>query len=247
MDNYLLTPQLIDKKAHLQRYARAVMADKLRAEGFVSYKNEDLSWYKIVNGDMLLSVYIHTNVPIVPLIPVIGYGMHALFVAPPIPQKVTVRGWSSNEIMTQVHPSGHRRIFDKQTMVQCVDTEECGAEELDDRIFPIFSRASSMQDAFNFYKSRHFYPSGYAMSNVFIDMAIWLDDKEIYPACLRKIEGLRNFPASYFKFKRDFDYENIDLWYAAIAEGRREEYLEILKERKEQVLLKLEKKLNIRP
>ena len=37
---------------HTQRFMREVMAERLREEGFVSYKGEDIHWYRLVNNDI---------------------------------------------------------------------------------------------------------------------------------------------------------------------------------------------------
>ena len=50
-----------DKKEMIQRCARGIYAEKLRNAGFVSYKGEDLSWYKVVGKDVIHSVYIFSS------------------------------------------------------------------------------------------------------------------------------------------------------------------------------------------
>lgn len=71
---------------HTQRYVREVMADRLRAEGFVSYKGEDIHWYKRINDDVVHAVYFVTRHSSLNAMLEIKYGCHPLFI-PPIFQK----------------------------------------------------------------------------------------------------------------------------------------------------------------
>ena len=48
----------VAKKAHLQKWSRTYFADHLRELGFVSWRGEDLSWYKLVGGEVLLTIYL---------------------------------------------------------------------------------------------------------------------------------------------------------------------------------------------
>ena len=46
---------------HTQRFMREVMADRLREEGFVSYKGEDIHWYRLVNNEVVQAIYFVTR------------------------------------------------------------------------------------------------------------------------------------------------------------------------------------------
>ena len=43
--------------------AKMIYEDKLISAGFVSYNNEGLSWYKVLNGCILQSVYLYSLFP----------------------------------------------------------------------------------------------------------------------------------------------------------------------------------------
>lgn len=75
----------IDKKAHLQKWSRTYFADHLRELGFVSWRGEDLSWYKLVGGEVLLTVYLFDSFGYLPMMPCLSYGTHAAFVKPESP------------------------------------------------------------------------------------------------------------------------------------------------------------------
>jgi len=253
-ENMKSSDQKIDRKKHLQRYAKSVFSEKLRQRGFVSYKNEDLSWYKVVNGEILMTVYIFTAWPIIPIIPYIGFGIHPLFVEAPIPQKVSIRGISNDEVMTTVTLGSPVKVFDENTLVQCPISKGHGAEKLENEIFPIFDSIGSIEDIYRFYKNRYFSYKQYwnergmeydiNVSGAFIDMAIYLGDTQMYPLCQRKIELMNQRDLSSYWTKRDM--ERNQLRYYAIADGQRTMYLEKLEKRKEMNLRTIERKLGIR-
>ena len=64
--------------------AKMIYEDKLISAGFVSYNNEGLSWYKVLNGCILQSVYLYSLFPRAPFLMAEGYGCHPLFIPAPI-------------------------------------------------------------------------------------------------------------------------------------------------------------------
>lgn len=67
---------------HIQRFVREVMADTLRAAGFSSYKGEGIHWYRIVNNEVVQSIYFVTSHTQLPVFLEIKYGFHPLFILP---------------------------------------------------------------------------------------------------------------------------------------------------------------------
>lgn len=245
--NYSVLTQF-DKKEHLQRWARDAFSEKLKKEGFICYQNEDLSWYKIVNGEVLLTVYLYTFSPVVPLVPAIGYGMQPLFIEAPLPQKVLVRGWIDNEVMSTIYFNVPKSQFDPNTYVLCPKTPLHGAEKLDEVLFPQFSSVRTIRNAYEFYKSRYLEdaqttPKSYdwrirdvILTNDFIDMAIYLDDQEMYSICLCNLED---------KIGWKKEAKRTQMQLRAIKYGDRNAYLDYLNSRKVRFSRNLEKKLDI--
>lgn len=241
--------EVFDRKTHLQQWARAVFSEKLKKAGFISYQNEDLSWYKVINGEVLLTVYLHTFSPVNPLVPAIGYGMHPLFIESPLPQKVSVRGWVDNEVMARIYFNTPKIQFDESTYVLCPNTPLRGAEKLDEVLFPLFSSVHTIRDAYLVYKSRYLEyaqttPKSYdwrvrdiLLTNDFIDMAIYLDDKEMYPICLHSLEE---------KIGWKKEEKRTQAQIQAIKFGNRNAYLEELDSRRLKLSRKLEDKLDIK-
>ena len=109
--NFPLLP--INKKEHLQKWANTYFADHLRELGFVSWRSENLSWYKLVGGEVLLTVYLFDSFGYLPMMPCLSYGTHAAFVKPEMPHKVTERSvggvFETMRYMYFDSPSGEAR------------------------------------------------------------------------------------------------------------------------------------------
>lgn len=243
------------KKEHMQRYAKRFFAEKLLAHGFVSYQDENLSWYRVINGEVLQSVYLFTAFSMDPILPFIGFGMTPLFVEVPLPQEVCVRGGLGNdERMTIVCMDPPRQQVAEDIWVQSTCSEECGAEKLDEEVFPILDRIHSISDAYEFYKSRYFDTARLCrekglddqiwVSDQFVDIAIYLDDKEMYPYCQKRIEHTMDLASSgYYRTMRDI--ERINLRYHAVVEGDRDMYLVELELRKKSFRTKLKNRVGV--
>ena len=229
------------KKKYMQCYAQATMADKLKAQGFTSYNDENLSWYKIVNNEILQTVFIYSRWHYFPLLVTLVYGVHPLFIMPPLPHKVVELGWAGDrETESLVRYTDLRKVFSDEISVQCPATEGCGAELLDTVVFPVFAQTNTIEDAYTFFKNRYLTSDwAWVVTSDFIDMAIWMNDKDMYPHCNDTIMRLQNVSIGRYWLKSDA--KRNQLQYEAIVEGKRDEYLKVLEKRKTQILRKLDK------
>ena len=247
-----------DKKEMIQRCARGIYAEKLRNAGFVSYKGEDLSWYKVVGKDVIHSVYIFSSWDMMPLLLQIGYGVHPLFIPAPIPQKVVFHSTWSDEVMQEVFADAKRRIYDEKTEVMCFSTKEMGAEWLDTDVFPVFDRVKTEEAAYELHKQKCLdlirrikekNPDSQMQtigSNWLVDEAIYFDDKEMQERLLdqlhRQKEWLQSSTISPQEEKR---LTWLCAQLNAIEDGKREEFLELLEGRKKRFIGELQRKLGI--
>ena len=93
-ENIKIGHKIEEEKEHMQRCARGIYAEKLKKAGFISYNGDDLSWYRVINNEILNTVYLFSSLnmfSITPLRMEVGYGMHPLFIPAPIPQKIIFR------------------------------------------------------------------------------------------------------------------------------------------------------------
>ena len=247
-----------DKKGMLQRCARGIYAEKLRNAGFVSYKGEDLSWYKVVNSEIVQTVYLFSSWGMTPLLIQIGYGVHPLFIPAPIPQKIIFNESSNDEVMQKVFDKEKHRIYDSETCVMCCDTKEMGSELLDTDVFPVFKQAKTKETTYEFHKQKCLdliqrikeeNPDSQMQtigSNWLVDEAIYFNDNEMQEKLLdqlhRQVKRLQSRTISPQGEKR-LAWRCAQL--NAIEDGKREEFLELLEGRKKRFIGELQRKLGI--
>lgn len=256
LSNFPSIFSLIDKKEHLKRWSEKYCAEKLRKQGFVDYNQDALCWYKVLNGEVLQAVFIFNNTPFVPLNPTYCCVMHPLFVDVPIPYKVSIRGTISEDDGFPVYLDTPQIEESEDCRVMATDSPGGGSERLDQVIFPTFSKASTLEEVYAYFKTNwwnydwcfsakdggeeHKLNYRFSLTRPMIAMAIYLDDQEMYPHCVKRLEECKRAG----RFCRDMDWVVSAL--AAIQEGNREEFLQGLEKTKKKMCKKLEKKLGIR-
>ena len=76
-ENIKIGHKIEEEKEHMQRCARGIYAEKLKKAGFISYNGDDLSWYRVINNEILNTVYLFSSLnmfSITPLRMEVGYG-----------------------------------------------------------------------------------------------------------------------------------------------------------------------------
>ena len=248
---------VIDKKGQLQHCARKIFAEKLRRAGFVSYNGEDLSWYRVVNHQVLHSVYFFSRLNTIPLFMSVGYGHHPLFIPAPIPQKLIFSDLWDDEVMQWVRKPDAQCITYDGTWVMCHNTEEHGAEILDADVFPVFGQVNTEEDAYRLHRAEcveriklhgRRYPGGTMQivgSEWLADEAIYFADNEIQniiiDQLIRQKESMEKGNMASTPKRREWYQLRIE----AIQSGEREKFLMMLEARKKRFTRSLEKKLGI--
>ena len=241
----------IDKKAHMQKFARTYFADHLRDLGFVSWRGEDLSWYKLVSGEVLLTVYLFDNFGYLPMIPCLAYGMHAPFVKPEMPQKVTMResGWVS-ETMNFMYFDTPKRQMTHEVQVMATDTADGGYRKFEETVLPILDGIHTLEDAYRPFREYYIDRRAQLMQQApqyadrqvfasmdFLDEAIWMNDTEMIECCARDPDlwlPLRKREAKRLQMQKD------------ALNGHRDEYRQELERRKNRILRRLQKEAGLR-
>lgn len=241
-----------EKKEHLGRWAKFYFAEKLTAAGFVSYNQEFLSWYKVVNQEVLLTVYLYNSVSGLPAIPELGYGYHPLYITAPVPQSFSVRGYGWDDVLMNIvsfdRPAG--KLFDAHTLVDHPATPEGGAEKLNEIVFPVFDQIHCAEDAYRLHTELFLnrlkeyqckFPgqeyNGRISCLDYIDELIYYGDPEMLQIFARDTTVRGGL------FGKNL--HRVHAQYSAIFEGKREEYLEILEKRRQKNIKNLRKKLNL--
>ena len=189
---------------HMQRYIREVMAQRLREEGFASYKGEDIHWYRLVNNEMVQCIYFVTRDTHLHSFVDIDYGCHRLFI-PPVFQKSpyfytmpcaeqmdnrvpelvpgsTVRGFHS----LMICGACNRPYRIPDVLIMCPTGKNYGLDVLE-LVFPFLNQVVTPRACYEMHKSRR---QGeieegdtYTMSPYFVDEVLFWADEELYEYC----------------------------------------------------------------
>ena len=241
----------VAKKAHLQKWARTYFADHLRELGFVSWRGEDLSWYKLVGGEVLLTVYLFDSFGCLPMMPCLSYGTHAAFVKPEMPHKVTERSVGGVfETMSYMYFDTPMRQMAPDIRVMATDTPDGGYRKFEETVLPIFDSIHTLEDAYRpfreYYlewreerleKAPQYIDKQPFASMDFLDEAIWFHDTEMMELCARDPDlwyPIRKREAKRLQMQKD------------ALNGHRDEYLRELERRKDRYLRKLQKEAGLK-
>lgn len=181
-------------KEHTQRFVRAVYADILRENGFVSFGGEDLSWYRISNKQVMHSVYFFARDLHFPVTPNVAYGIHPLYQEAPLPVKpyITMFPSGSWEIGMDGHLGvfvGESGVYSQDILVRCNYTD-FGRKGLYD-ILQKFEAASDLRSCYEYHKACYEQDNlMHAISLTVISEAIYFDDKALYPLCLKRLDEM---------------------------------------------------------
>lgn len=241
----------INKKAHLQKWARTYFADHLRELGFVSWRGEDLSWYKLVGGEVLLTVYLFDSFGYLPMMPCLSYGTHAAFVKPEMPHKVTERSVGGVfETMSYMYFDTPMRQMAHDIQVMATDTPDGGYRKFEETVLPIFDKIHTLEDAYRPFReyylerreerlehSPQYIDKEPFASMDFLDEAIWLNDTEMMELCARD-------PDLWYPIRKR-ESKRIQMQKDALN-GHRDEYLRELERRKIRYLNKLQKEAGLK-
>ena len=239
----------------IKKCAKEIYEKKLINEGFISYNNEGLSWYKVINGCILQSVYLHSPFSGAPLFMEEGYGCHPLFIPAPIPRKVLGESYE-DETMLRVRKELRYRTYEG-TQVMCRNTVERGAEVLDTDVFPVFRKVRTEEDAYKLHRERcmetiAWYnrrspgePLQIIGSEWLADEAIYFDDNEMQRMMIDQLiyqrECMKSGDMMSTPTKREWYQKRIE----AIQDGAREPFLMMLEARKKRFIRDLERKVGI--
>ena len=189
---------------HAQRYIREVMAPRLREEGFCSFKGEDIHWYRLVNNEVLQTVYFVTRSQALHSFLEICYGCHPLFIPPVfqkspyfhampsyeqmnnrVPEKVTGRtpyGFQSLQICGAINKP--YRVPD--VLIMCPEDRNKGLDILE-LVLPILDQATTPRACYEMHLNRRKDEietgNTYAMSPYFVDEVLFWEDEERYAYC----------------------------------------------------------------
>ena len=231
----------------------------MRQEGFISNNGNDISWYRIINDEIIRSIYFHTSHTQLPIILKIAYGYHPLFITPEFlkgPFMLRNLTYPPHEVMLSrfvVLKDANKYSFTQDILVTCPADEYQGLDILEKALHDLneFHTARECYESHKQWRTQMINRGQYFnLSPQFVDEVIYWDDQPLYSHCksyvLGRSEELEKIQEKRKLWKGDkIELERLNALKPAILDGRREEYLQLLEERKIQTLRLLKKHTGI--
>lgn len=237
---------------HVQGYVRAVAADRLRRDGFVSFKERDCAWYRVVNNEVIQTLYFFTKFPYIPIILNVGYGIHPLYVEPFYPSGVNYVRISNDEVMreTLIMSAKSNRSYSSDIMVECPNDEYKGFDIIEE-ILQKMDSVNTAEKAYLNHKARYERAGTYwAASMDFFDEAIRYNDTDIFELCMSPLEKeIKTWngwaEARGRKGKIADNLDHLALQKQALLTGNRDEVLSALQARQRKIVKALKRNVGI--
>lgn len=190
-------------KKHASGYIAAVFADSLRSAGFVCPDDDLLCWYRRRSDEVVNSIIFRSLWSQLPLFLEIRYGIIPSFAMPVRIKSVVNNDYPDEELfvnapLAENYPNGGtmaRFSLDAQVYAPLQDGR--GLYTFEKLILPEMDRIQTIQEAYNFHKNRRInHPMAkncppeqqfYELSKTFIDMALWVDDSDMYEYAAARI------------------------------------------------------------
>ena len=263
----------IDKNelfSHVQKFVREVYAEQLKEAGFHSYRDEGVHWFRLVNDEVIQTVYFVTRHTTFPITLYIEYGCHPLFIPPILQHSPYMYGMPGYEQMYDViqetipgrMPHGRQRsmvqgmtnrCYREDVLVECPVNPDERQQILHNVLAEIepLSTPEACFEAHKRWRAREIENDAWlTMSPYFVEEVLYWEDKSLYPYCMEymrgRIEwfsGLLEEGKLALKYQQELEYLKV-LW-DVFQNNSRTEYLRILYERKIKNLKRLKSNTSI--
>ena len=239
-------------KIHAKKYIEQVFASRLREEGFFCPDDRYLCWYRFFGEEVVHSIVFFTCWNHLPIMFLVGYGIHPLFNRPAYTTEVNYSERPlDHETFTQqvlvekgpVDEMGYR-LYSEDILVDAPGRDGRGLYTLDGIILPKMKGIETIENCYQYHKqeylnsgirdfSKYFNPP----SGVFIDEALYFEDRDMYPSCIARAERVVESYKELLMMKpEDREYKReLREWEQrknALLSGDHNAYLEILEKRR---------------
>ena len=243
---------------HMQRYTREVFAERMRKEGFSSYKGHDIHWYRLVNNEVIQAVYFVAFDARPCTFAGIQYGCHPLFI-PPIWQKSPLlRGWpdyvQASEYIPETIPGsttdGVERLllcseFNNRpyrmpdSLIMCSPDQHNGLDVLE-KLLAVLNRTTTPRACYELHSEiyRRIYTGQSEVQSVhLVDEILYLKEEGWYPDC-REFVKARADQLEYVTSRGTpvpkifkYSWEHGHILNQVFEKGELEEYLNTFQDR----------------
>lgn len=255
---------------HAQRFMREVMADRLREEGFVSYKGEDIHWYRLINNNVLQALYFVTrSTALQGNFIDICYGVHPLFITPFFQKSPYMCAMPGIEQMYNIVPElvpgstpyGIHRLMVygscnapyriPDIMISCPKDKNNGLDVLE-LVFPTLDKVQTPYACYEMHKrirTEEWADYGFRANpaSYFVDEVLFWEDKEFCEICrnfvndyIPSLQRAKEI-GRYFPKIYSVELDNLLRQQRVFESGCRDEHLQFLKEREQKNFKLLEK------
>ena len=233
---------------HIQRLVRELFADRLRQEGFVSYKNQDIAWYRLVNQEVLQTIYFYTITSYIPVFMHIGVGCHPLYVEPKFSASVRYSSKDrGNEVRfrEKIFVDFPLKSYSSDILVMCPADEQKRMgifENILKELEPIHTAWEAYQAHKEIYSRRTFR----SLSTDFINEMIYYKDVELCEKCLPGMEISLQVCHQYSDMRSYAERGKIlEIQIQAIRSGNYDEVLGMIQQKRERVTRALKRNFGI--
>ena len=240
---------------HASEYIAAVFKEALMNSGFVCPDENLLCWYRIKSTEIVNSIVFCTRFSTLPLFLEINYGIFPTFEMPIHIDGVVCNENPDEELFTyrcivEDYPNGGTKSpFSETILVNAPTQGGRGLHTFTELILPQMDHIETIQEAYIFHKNRRANhplvqtnpsasPFG-ELSKTFISMALWADDKEMYPYAISQINrAVTLYQKLSAKYPRRKNYaQEFSGWkrlQEVFSTGDRDSYLVELSQKMEQ-------------
>lgn len=246
---------------HTKRYVQAVFEKRLREEGFVCPDDKLLCWYRIKDETIVNSIIFYSAWSNMPVMLSIGYGIYPLFHKPPytngvnFPQGCYGQEEFTHQPIVENYPISNMAYtpFSDGIWVCAPGHDGKGIYTFDSVLLPKMDAITTIESCYQRHKAireskNYDRPVRYnSVSDTFVDEAIYMDDRDVYPYFENSIERhIAWFQKCYAektdKKKYQQELQKWELRKSALLEGAREDYLHILERNRIENLAYMKKK-----
>ena len=237
-------------KQQVQQYVRDVFADTLREAGFTSYKNDDICWFRTINGEVAHHVYFGTKWCHTPILLDITYGFYPLYADIDIPTTPYAYDRMGDYLVDRLAVLSPNITYPGSDCLMCPNDGSYGLTVLTEKVLPAFTGMDSAQNCYSRHKALQ-KQGKEGLEDIFkylpppslINQMIYNDDAQLYPAFLEMLDRIalelssnpyvsaKSLNESLAKFAR----------YRIAIEENRQPFIDELEKKKLDFIRKLQK------
>lgn len=244
--------------SHVKNYVDTIFSNSLYEANFTNYEDRSITWFRLKNQEVIHTVIFKTLWIAIPIFLDISYSTRPLFSDLCLSRSAYSDCCHYEDGIPLSLTSNFMEIYSEEIPIVISADRGLDSHLIDEIILPKMESVNSLADCYHFHKQTrietHIKEPQWTFCDLtptFIDEAIYMDDQEMYPHCLKVLnrritsmkETIPNYPNDQ---KGQKQLEQYELMQRVIRDGGRKEYLEILERRKAKNLSVLRKYFELR-